>query len=212
MRKPGGRVTNIQLSGCLAGLLHLLQITVLPICHCHFHLAETEATGSFFTLGGNYCIAKRFGNLDATGVHSSVNILGADQLEHESVDSAMELMRKIPGITIADFNQGVTHSDLAMRGFNSEGGIEAVRLTIDGIPANIYQGLMNIRQIFPMEIDRLEVVKGTNNPRHGFNYIAGNVNLFTRKSDNHNELKLRYGSFNTLEVQGVAGLESERLA
>ena len=174
--------------------------------------AESEATGSFFTLGDITIYAKQAGGLDATAVHSAVNILGADQLEHESVDSALELMRKIPGITIADFNQGVTHSDVAMRGYNSEGGIEAVRLSIDGIPANIHQGLMNMRQIFPLEIDRVEVVKGTNDPRYGFNYIAGNVNLFTRKSGRHNEIKLRYGSFDTLEIQGIAGLESDRLS
>ena len=54
-----------------------------------------------------------------------------------------------------------------------------VKLLVDGIPTNVNSGVGDINAIFPLDIDRIEVVKGTNDPRYGLFNIAGNVQVFT---------------------------------
>lgn len=58
-----------------------------------------------------------------------------------------------------------------------------------------------------MELDSIEVVRGTSDARYGLNNIAGNVNMFTRTGGDYTKARLRYGSFNTQETQFAKGIE-----
>nr|BFE98311.1 hypothetical protein GCM10020185_88470 [Pseudomonas brassicacearum subsp. brassicacearum] len=58
-----------------------------------------------------------------------------------------------------------------------------------------------------MELDAIEVVRGTSDARYGLNNIAGNVNMITRTGGDYTKARLRYGSFNTQETQLAKGIE-----
>ncbi|MEQ9725428.1 TonB-dependent receptor [Pseudomonas sp. WHRI 8822A] len=172
-------------------------------------VADTRNTGdSVFTLGAVSVVAGQAGPLASHNILSSVDVLGADILEKQPVQYSWELFSRAPGVMLTQFNQGTTSGKLSFRGFNGEGEVNAVKLLIDGIPSNTNDGNMPfIDMVFPLEIDSIEVVRGTNDPRYGLHNIAGNASINTRQGGNNGKLRLRYGSFDTRELQLVKGIE-----
>lgn len=149
------------------------------------------------------------GPLNSRNILGSVDAVGAELLEKQPVQYSWELFNRVPGVMLTQFNQGTTSGKLSFRGFNGEGEVNAVKLLIDGIPSNTNDGNMPfIDMVFPLEIDSIEVVRGTNDPRYGLHNIAGNATINSRQGGNDGQLRLRYGSFDTREVQLVKGIES----
>ncbi|WP_230202276.1 TonB-dependent receptor [Pseudomonas syringae] len=178
-----------------------------PLCSA---LADTvKAEDSTLTLGTVTVQGATSGPLSTSSVLSSVDILGGDILEKMPVNYSWELFRRAPGVMLTEFNQGTTSGKISFRGFNGEGEVNAVKLLIDGIPSNSNDGNMPyMDMIFPMELDSIEVVRGTSDARYGLNNIAGNVNMLTRTGGDYNKARFRYGSFNTREIQFAKGIES----
>ncbi|MCQ9426721.1 TonB-dependent receptor [Pseudomonas sp. LJDD11] len=173
-------------------------------------LADASTAGaSLVTLGAVTVTGDQAGPLASRSILSSVDVVGADLLEKQPVQYSWELFNKVPGVMLTQFNQGTTSGKLSFRGFNGEGEVNAVKLLIDGIPSNTNDGNMPfIDMVFPLEIDSIEVVRGTNDPRYGLHNIAGNATINTRQGGNDGKLRVRYGSFDTREVQLVKGIES----
>ena len=169
------------------------------------------AAGTYITLGRYEVAASKFG-AQSTDLLTSVTVIGADQLENESTDYTLELLGKIPGVTLTDFNQGVITADVSLRGYNGEGSSPHLRLLIDGLPANLNNGYNDLGPIFPLEIERIEVVKGTADPRFGLNAVAGSVNVHTFQSFVGQKLKLMAGSFGVQEGQALAGYRSGKFS
>jgi iron complex outermembrane receptor protein len=114
----------------------------------------------------------------------------------------------MPGVQITQFNQGTTTGKFSFRGFNGEGNINAVKLLIDGIPSNTNDGNMPfIDAIFPLDIESIEVVRGTNDPRYGLHAIAGSANINTYQGGNYAKARASYGSFGTYDIQSGLGYE-----
>ncbi|MFY9271361.1 MAG: TonB-dependent receptor [Candidatus Manganitrophaceae bacterium] len=164
------------------------------------------------TLGEVTVTGKKSGPLESADLLTSVDIIGADQLERENVDETMKVMKKVPGVYMSEFNQGIISGDIGIRGFSPEGDNPHTKLLIDGIPSNLNSGFADMKPIFPLEIDRIEVVKGTIDPRYGLHNIAGNVNIFTRRGGNDKIGKMLYGSFGTLDLQALSAFEKDRLS
>lgn len=129
------------------------------------------------------------------------SVLGADQIAREQVSFSQEILRKMPGVYRNEFNQGIISGDIGIRGFNAESDIASTRLLIDGIPSNLNSGLGEMNAIFPLEIGRIEVVRGTSDARFGQFNLAGNVQISTRQGGNHLTSRLTTGSFGTSEAQ-----------
>lgn len=181
---------------------------MLPVLtlSCASAMASENST---LTLGAVNVTGNSTGPLATSSVLSSVDILGGDILETMPVTYSWELLRRAPGVMLTEFNQGTTSGKLSFRGFNGEGEINAVKLLIDGIPSNTNDGNMPfIDMVFALDIDSLEVVRGTSDPRYGLNNIAGNVNINTRTGGDYSKARLRYGSFDTREAQLAKGIES----
>jgi len=163
---------------------------------------------SYLTLGEVTVTANRSGALSARDVLSSVDILGAERLYDQHVDNAWELFTRAPGVMTTEFNQGTTSGKFSFRAFNGEGEINAVKLLIDGIPSNSNDGNMPyIDAIFPLDIESIEVVRGTNDARYGLHNIAGNANINTRTGGNYTLGRVSYGGDDALDTQWSAGLD-----
>ncbi|WP_317202998.1 TonB-dependent receptor [Janthinobacterium sp.] len=171
--------------------------------------AQTDAGGdSSLALGSVEIVGKKIGPLATRSVLSSVDILGAGLLRDLQVKSAWELFSRAPGVMLTAFGQGNESGKLSFRGFNGEGEVNAVKLLVDGVPSNDNGGGMPlIGAVLPLEIQQIEVVRGTNDPRYGLHTIAGNANIVTRADGNYGEARLAYGSFDTRQVQLVKGIE-----
>lgn len=170
--------------------------------------AETE--DSALSLGTIEVTSSRTGPLATRSIMSSVDILGTDVIRNQQVGYAWELFSRAPGVMLTQFRQGNESGKLSFRGFNGEGEVNAVKLLIDGIPANDNAGGMPfLGSIFPLDVARIEVVRGTNDPRYGLHNIAGNANIITRTGGNYADARVTYGSFNTREVQIAKGIDTE---
>jgi len=173
---------------------------------------EQEAD-STIVIGKVVTYAAKPAALSTRSVLSSVDFIGADLIENQNVMNSWELLGLAPGVQLTQFKQGVESGKISFRGFNGEGEINAVKLLIDGVPSNTNDGNMRyMDMIFPLELELIEVVKGTNDPRYGLHNIAGNVNMVTTQGGNYGKVRATYGSFQTSEVQAAAGIEDGNFA
>jgi len=156
--------------------------------------------------------AKRALHPESADLIGSVDVVGSDQIERENVDLSYELLKRVPGVYVNDYNQGVVAGGVAIRGFNTEGDIMHTKLLIDGIPSNVNSGVGLLDTIFPFDIDRIELVKGTNDPRYGLFNIAGNVQVFTSPLGRYTKAKVLGGAFGTGDFQGVTAFNTGRLS
>ncbi len=165
---------------------------------------------SYLTLGTLQVSAGNTGTLRSQDMLTSVDILGASLIENQNVDNSWELFSQLPGVTLTNFNQGAISGEFAIRGFNGEGEINAVKLLIDGIPSNTNSGNMEyIDSTFPLDIASIELVRGTNDPRYGLHNIAGNANISTRIGGNYTTARAGAGSYDSYDLQVSKGIESD---
>lgn len=157
---------------------------------------------------GNIVVASESGPIATRSLSSSVDILDGERLENQNVAHNWQLFGQMPGIMLTQFNQGNVSGKFSFRGFNGEGEINAVKLLIDGIPSNSNDGNMPyLDLVTPLEIDALEVVRGTNDPRYGLHNIAGNADILTHIGGDYLKARGSYGSFDTEQLQLAAGKE-----
>ena len=142
---------------------------------------KAQSADSTITLGGLYVTAKSSGPLRTDSIMTSVDIMGAEQVEDKNVSNSWELLGQMPGIQLTETGQGAESGKATFRAFNGEGYINGIKVLIDGIPSNVNSGNQRfIDMVFPLDIDLIEVVRGTNDPRYGLHNIGGNINFVTR--------------------------------
>jgi iron complex outermembrane recepter protein len=111
-------------------------------------------------------------------------------------------------VQVTDFNQGTTSGKFSFRAFNGEGNINAVKLLVDGVPSNSNNGNMAyIDMIFPLNIETIEVVRGTSDPRYGLHAIAGSADIRTRSGGSYIDARGSVGRHDVYEGQIAAGHE-----
>ena len=178
------------------------------------HTAAAHAAGdSVIVLGEVPVYSGSGGALPPTSLLTSVDILGADKIEDKNVQQSWELLGQLPGIQLTETRMGAESGKATFRAFNGEGYINGIKVLIDGIPSNVNSGNQRfIDMVFPLELDYIEVVRGTNDPRYGLHNIGGSINFGTRQGGNYSDGRVTVGSHATREVQAALGRESDGFA
>lgn len=190
--------------GLLAATALCLSAPALAQDHPEAHKPEADTT---FSVGTIVVTARGMAGSSAN-VLTSVDMLGGDVAQNADVDNAFELVGRMPGVQVTDFNQGNTSGKFSLRGFNGEGTINAVKLLVDGVPSNSNDGNMPyIDMVFPLNVGGIEVVRGTSDPRFGLHAIGGSANILTRSGGNYVDARGSIGSYETYEGQLALGLE-----
>lgn len=146
-------------------------------------------------------------------VLTSVDVLGADRIEQQNVSTSWELLGQMPGIQLTETGQGAESGKATLRAFNGEGYINGIKTLIDGVPSNVNSGNQRFTDmVFPLDLEYIEVVRGTNDARYGLHNIGGNINFVTRQGGHYTDARLTYGSFSTRELQLAIGRESLNFA
>lgn len=191
--------------------IHILTATIAASMSAS--IAYAQSSDSALTLGKVDVHKHGEGQLTAHQVLTSVDVLGADQIEDKNVQHSWELLGQMPGIQLTETRQGAESGKVSFRAFNGEGYLNAIKTLIDGIPSNVNSGNQRfIDMLFPLEISYIEVVRGTNDPRYGLHNIGGNVNFGTRQGGNYTDGRLSHGSYNTRDAQLVVGREGNGFA
>ncbi|MDD2759224.1 MAG: TonB-dependent receptor [Methylomonas sp.] len=148
--------------------------------------------------------------LTSRDIATSVDVMYADKIADQNVLTAYDLFHRMPGMQVTQFGQGITTGKMSFRGFNGEGRVNAAKLLIDGIPSNTNSGdTYFIDSLFPLDIESIEVLRGTNDPRYGLHAFAGTVGMNTSTGGNYVKGRVSYGSFDTHDVQTGLGYEKD---
>lgn len=193
----------------LAAALPLLA----PAAQAQAAAGEPAPASTTFELGTVQVTGRAIGPVNPRQLLTSVDVVAGTEVQNDSVRNTWELFRRVPGVLLTDFNQGTTSGKLSMRGFNGEGEVNAVKLLIDGVPSNSNDGNMPyLDLVFPLEIQQITTVRGTNDARFGLHSMAGNVDVGTRIGGNHLDARLGSSSNGLADVQLALGVEGEQLS
>ncbi|MFL9482929.1 TonB-dependent receptor [Chitinophagaceae bacterium LWZ2-11] len=126
------------------------------------------------------------------------------------VNSAQDLLRKVPGLFIAQHAGGGKAEQIFLRGFDADHGTD-VRISVDGLPVNMPshahgQGYSDLHFVIPETVKDIDFGKGAYYADKGDFCTAGYVNFATFERVDNSMLKLEAGSFNTLRTVGVFNL------
>jgi len=125
-----------------------------------------------FRLGRVEVTGRASGPLDSRRLLTSVDMVGGAALQDAPVRNAFELFSRMPGVLLTDFNQGATSGKS-----NSNDG-----------------NMPYLDMVFPLEIERVTTVRGTNDAPYGLHNIAGNIDVATRQGGNATEARLGAGA------------------
>lgn len=136
-------------------------------------------------------------------VGQTITVIDADEIQRRQTNNVVDILRTIPGVTIAR-NGGIGSStSVFIRGAESD---QTVAL-IDGVKINDPSspgGGFNFGNLLIGNIDRIEVLRGAQSVLWGSQAIGGVVNMITTPPTDALSINLRgeYGYRNTANVVG----------
>lgn len=161
----------------------------------HILLKEIEVQLGQVTVNGSRPVSGQVMNVD---------------LKMTPVNSAQDLLRKVPGLFIAQHAGGGKAEQIFLRGFDCDHGTD-VRITADGMPVNMVshahgQGYSDLHFLIPETIKDIDFGKGGYYADKGDFSTAGYVNMSTYDRLDNSMVKVEAGSFNTLRTVGMFNL------
>lgn len=113
--------------------------------------------------------------LSTVGV--SATVLDSDRIQEREAPSVLALLEEVPGVAVAR-NGGIgLQGSFFVRGGESN----FARILVDGVPVNEPGGEYNLGPLLPLELDRVEVVRGATSSLYGTDALAGVIHLVTRR-------------------------------
>ncbi len=148
---------------------------------------------------------------------SSIAIVPRQEIAERNEGLAVDLLRFLPGITIAQTGGAGAVADMFIRGGDSNFNL----VQIDGVPVNLFGGSFDFAHIPTDELERVEVIEGAQSAVYGAYANSGVVNLVTRtagdspsldvlaEGGSYQEHRFAVGASATLAGFGVAAFVSQ---
>ena len=123
-------------------------------------------------------------------------------LKLNPVNSSQEILRKVPGLFIAQHAGGGKAEQIFLRGFDIDHGTD-VAISLDDMPVNMVshahgQGYADMHFVIPEVIKTIHYGKGPYDVDKGNFATAGYVNYETKDKLDVSSMGLEYGLFNTI--------------
>lgn len=141
---------------------------------------------------------------------SSVSVITRDDIQRLQPVSLVDLLRGLPGVTIAQAGGIGGQTSLFLRGTNSTHTL----VLVDGIRiGSATAGITALEQIPVEQIERIEIVRGPRSSLYGADAIGGVIQIFTRHGQRNSaiapSLSVTTGSHGLAGSQfGVSGGDS----
>jgi vitamin B12 transporter len=147
-------------------------------------------------------VAATRGDAPLSTVGVSATVLDGDAIAARESSDFVHLLQDVPGIAVARAGGMGGQASAFIRGGNSN----FARVLVDGVPVNEPGGAFNFGSQLPLELDRVEVVRGATSSLYGTDALAGVVQLETRQADPLAPPSVRAemegGSFSWRRLQG----------
>ena len=119
------------------------------------------------------------GEATSSALGVSVTELDRERITEREPSSFLDLLRDVPGVSVARSGAVGALSSAFVRGGESS----YARVMIDGAPVNEPGGYYNFASQFPLELGRVEVVRGATSSLYGTDALAGVIHLVTRHAE-----------------------------
>lgn len=131
-------------------------------------------------------------------------------LHRTPVNTAQDLLRKVPGLFIAQHAGGGKAEQIFLRGFDNDHGTD-IRISADGMPVNMVshahgQGYSDLHFLIPELISSIDYGKGSYYADKGDFNTSGYVDFHTKTFVDQSMVKVEGGGFNTARMLGVFNL------
>lgn len=134
-------------------------------------------------------------------------------LRMNPVNSSQDLLRKTPGLFIAQHAGGGKAEQIFLRGFDTDHGTD-IRVSVDDLPVNMVshahgQGYSDLHFVIPETVENIDFGKGSYYADKGDFNTSGYVNLKTFDRLDNSLIKVEGGMFNSVRTVGLINLINE---
>ena len=141
---------------------------------------------------------------------NTLNKIKQVDLKLNPVNSSQEILRKVPGLFIAQHAGGGKAEQIFLRGFDIDHGTD-IQITADGMPVNMVshahgQGYADLHFLIPETVQRVDFGKGPYYANKGNFTTAGYVDFNTYDRIDGSSVKVEGGAFNTLRTVSMIDL------
>jgi vitamin B12 transporter len=140
----------------------------------------------------------------------SATVLDRDAVTEREASSLLPMLQDIPGVNVARAGGVGLQGSAFLRGGESR----YARILVDGVPVNQPGGLFDFGSALPLELERVEVVRGAASSLYGTDALAGVVQLVTHRAGPGEDPAFRAeadaGSFGWKRGQGGSSGRSGR--
>jgi vitamin B12 transporter len=127
---------------------------------------------------------------------ATIDVVRADEIEIKQIRRVADALREVPGLSVVQSGAPGSLTSVFTRGLRSE----HTQVLLDGIPVNQgLQGAFNFGDLTTDNIDRIEIVRGSQSTLYGPRALAGVIQIFTKRGSGPptGEFSLEGGSNST---------------
>jgi TonB-dependent Receptor Plug Domain/CarboxypepD_reg-like domain len=146
--------------------------------------------------------------------NASFSTISNIDINMHPLNSAQDLMRLVPGLSLMQHQGGGIADHIFFRGFDADHGTD-VSVSVDDMPLNLVshahgQGFSDLHFLIPELVGSLEYGKGPYYTDHGDFTTAGYLAFKTVDVLDHSEIKIEGGAFNSGRFMTAINLLSDR--
>jgi vitamin B12 transporter len=145
---------------------------------------------------------------------SEVTVLKAEDIKKMNVVLVPDVLRKVPDLNVVQTGGDGRLTQVFLRG----GDPKETLVMVDGVKVNsISTGGFDFSKVSVDDIERIEIVKGSQSTMYGSEAMAGVINIITKKGEGKPRIVLSFegGSYGTyspsLSISGSEGILSYRV-
>lgn len=136
-------------------------------------------------------------------VGSSISIITAEDIAQRQRMPVLDILRGLPGVDVVQSGGFGQQTSVFLRGANANHTL----VLIDGIEANDPSdpsGAFDFANLLTDNIERIEILRGSQSTLYGSDAIGGVINIITKKGAGrpHASIRAEGGSFSTFKVTG----------
>jgi len=117
-------------------------------------------------------------------VPANISVITASDIERSGATSLVEILEKLEGINFKSYSGNDSQAFIDMRGFGGDNPFGKTLVMLDGRRLNRPDmASVNWLQILLSNIERIEVVRGSNSVLYGDSAIGGVINIITKRGE-----------------------------